>query len=175
MFDLRFPPALHALSEITLEDDFPEDIDLEFHKAFQSVEETKSWLLAWTNNSALTGSELRVFAQDGTGGMVCFWAMREEESVLDLPVVFMGSEGEVSVVASNFNELLLLLASGYGPYEANAYSPLGEKNPDVVMPDSLTQLLRERGLERRSAEAILDEAKAAYPGFEDLVAEWNKW
>jgi hypothetical protein len=82
---------------------------------------TRSWFRAWTGNKELDGYEYLVFGQDGTGGYVAFWCVRPNKGVLDQPIVFFGSEGDVGVVASDFSHYLWLLAGGFGPYEAVAY------------------------------------------------------
>ncbi|GAA2277823.1 hypothetical protein GCM10010430_74680 [Kitasatospora cystarginea] len=45
-----------------------EGIDFESFDAFLSAEDTTDWLRAWTDNAELTGSNFRVFGQNGSGG-----------------------------------------------------------------------------------------------------------
>ncbi|MDJ0345135.1 hypothetical protein QMK19_31840 [Streptomyces sp. H10-C2] len=63
----------------------------------------------------LNGDSFRVFGQDGTGGYAAFWLVRPGRSLVEQPVVFLGSEGDVGVVARDLAGYLWLLAEGFGP------------------------------------------------------------
>ena len=69
-------------------------------------------------------SEYLIFGQDGSGGYAAFWLVNNVEDLLQQPIVFFGSEGEVGVVAQNFGDYVWLFAHGLGPYEAVAYPDL---------------------------------------------------
>ncbi|MEU3071728.1 hypothetical protein ABZ712_33365, partial [Streptomyces sp. NPDC006906] len=85
------------------------------------------------------------------------------------PVVFLGSEGETGVVASNLASFLWLLADGFGPWEA--------ATSDEPEPDWAPQV--NRGLaavaerfapdHRASAAAIIAQAAHEFPDFEDTI------
>jgi hypothetical protein len=115
------PKALRELLE--LEFDYAEGsgIDFEPYSEFLSVEDTRSWIQAWTGNKELSGEEYLVFGQDGTGGYAAIWRTRADKGLLDQPVVFFSSEGDLGVVAEDFSSFVWLLAGGFGPYEAIAY------------------------------------------------------
>lgn len=116
-FDQKFPTLLAELHELDI--DYDEDeIDFEPYQEFLCAEDNESWIQSWTGNDELTGSEYRVFGQDGTGGYAAFWLVRKGKPILEQPIVFFGSEGELGVVAKDFYDYLWLLAGGYGPYEA---------------------------------------------------------
>src|SRR5882724_3262967 len=70
-------------------------MDFEPYTEFLSEDETCNWIRAWTANACLEGTEYRIFGQDGTGGYAAFWCIRPDMSVLDQPIVFFGSEGEL--------------------------------------------------------------------------------
>jgi hypothetical protein len=58
--------------------------------------------------------EFRQLGMDGAGGLVAFWLVYERP-LLEQPVVFIGSEGEVKPVAKDLVDFLELLALGHGP------------------------------------------------------------
>lgn len=115
--DRSFPPALAAVAEVEFAYDDGAGVDYEPYSAFLSAEETTAWLRAWTGNAELNGDAFRVFGQDGTGGYTAFWLVRPGRPLADQPVVFLGSEGELDVLASGLDSFLWLLASGFGAYE----------------------------------------------------------
>ncbi|MGC3859044.1 SMI1/KNR4 family protein [Micromonospora chersina] len=99
------PPALSEAHEVGFDYRDGAGVDFEPYPDFLDAGETAEWWRAWTGNAELDGSELRVFGQDGTGGLA----------------VFLGSEGETGVLAQNLWAYLWLLADGFGPWEATAY------------------------------------------------------
>ena len=116
--DRTFPPALAALSGIEFpwssdeesEEAAPTNIDYEPYDEFTSADGTTDWIRAWTGNEDLDGDAFRVFAQDGTGGLVTSWIVRPEKPLAEQPVAFFGSEGEVGVVATDLGSFLWALA-----------------------------------------------------------------
>lgn len=117
----EFPELLQKLHRIDIDYDDGNGIDFEPYDSFYSDIDTSSWIKAWTGNTGLDGKEYRIFGQDGSGGYVAFWCIRNTRDVLEQPVVFFGSEGELGVIARNFYEYVWLFAGGIGPYEAVAY------------------------------------------------------
>src|SRR3954468_22834926 len=116
MFDRAFPPVLSELHQ--LEFDYEKGYDFEPYDQFQSADENREWIHAWTGNQELDGAEYRIFGQDGTGGLAMFWLVRKGAPILEQPIVFFGSEGEMGVIARNFGDYLWLLAGGLGPLES---------------------------------------------------------
>lgn len=164
-FDRTLPRELAELNAITLDYDGGEGVDFEPYDRFMPSEENAAWIRAWTGNRELTGSEYRVFGQDGSGGYAALWLVREGESLLDQPIVFFGSEGELGVIASSFYDYLWLLAGGYGPEEAVAYPPTG----DAIRRDlPEVRALAERYAKHaeKSPRAVLAAAAAEFPTFE---------
>jgi hypothetical protein len=140
-------------------------IDFEPYPEFLSAEETRSWIRAWTGNEELSGEEYLIFGQDGTGGHAAIWCARVDRDLLDQPIVFFGSEGEVGVIARDFSSFLWLLAGGYGPYEAVAYpGDHREANP------TFTEFARHHatGAPIRP-EDVLANARREFPDFEENV------
>jgi hypothetical protein len=131
-------------------------------------EENESWIRAWTGNQELTGSAYRVFGQDGTGGYAALWLVREGKPLLDQPVVFFGSEGELGIVASSFYDYLWLVAGGYGPMEAVAYPP-SDDAPRRDVPEARALAERHAKSAEKSPRAVLAAAVAEFPDFEKDV------
>ena len=133
-----------------------------------SQAETRESIRAWTGNDDLDGIEFLIFGEDGTGGYAAFWNVRPGAPILEQPIVFLGSEGEVGVIARNFGEYLWLLADGVGPCEA-VEEP--ERPPALA---STAQEFRQfaeahAGTERRTAAEVLDAARREYPDFENHI------
>jgi hypothetical protein len=162
-FDVKFPKLLRQLHQLEFE--YDEGIDFEPYQEFQSAEDAADWLQAWTRNQELTASEYRIFGQDGTGGFAAFWLKRPGKPILEQPIVFFGSEGELGVVARDFYDYLWLLAAGLGPYEAVADG--GEDTQPIA------QFLKFAGehaaAQKKTAAKVLAAAKKEFPDFEKDV------
>ncbi|MBH1936195.1 SMI1/KNR4 family protein [Streptomyces sp. AV19] len=165
--DRRFPDALADVARADFDYADGHGVDFEPYAAFDSAEETTDWLRHWTGNHELDGDAYRVFGQDGTGGLAAIWCGRPGQSLTAQPVVFMGSEGELGIVAGNLSDFLWVLADGLGPMEATAYE---DRTP---RPDAALAALAERHATtpRRAAREIIAEARAEFPTFaEDIDA-----
>jgi hypothetical protein len=169
MSDTTFPDLLsklHALDYFHAEpEDDGEVMDFEPYTAFMSADDTRHWLRAWTGNDEVDGAAFRVFGQDGSGGYAAFWLVDPAKGILDQPVVFFGSEGELGVVASDFAHYLWLLAGGVGPYEAVAYA--GELGEPVAEFISFAKTHSNR--EPMTPRQVLAEAAARFPTFVDDI------
>ncbi len=161
-FDQTLPPRLAALNALPFDYADGEGIDFEPHPRFQSADDNAVWLRAWTGNERVTGAEYRVFGQDGTGGYAALWLVRPGADLLDQPIVFFGSEGELSVVASRFADYLWLLAAGVGPYEATCYGADGARAPQP----ELAAFAEQHGGAPRLPGEVLAAARAEFPDFE---------
>ncbi len=93
----RLPPALAELARTPI--DHAEGIDFEPYDAFCTTEETTAWVREWTGDPEADGSALRIFGQDGSGGLAALWRARPGRPLTEQPVVFLGSEGECGIVA----------------------------------------------------------------------------
>ena len=62
--------------------------------------------------------------------MATFWLIFDECPLSEQPIAFLGSEGEMAVVAENLAKYLWLLADGLGPMEACCGSP--NARPDAA-------------------------------------------
>ncbi|MFJ4918522.1 SMI1/KNR4 family protein [Streptomyces sp. NPDC088725] len=165
--DRQYPPALAAAMAVRLDSMGEDGADFEPCPAFLSADETTEWLRQWTRNGELNGDEFRVFGQDGTGGCAAFWLVRPGRALAGQPVVFLGSEGETGVVASDLGDFLWLLAAGLGPWEA-----VDSREPDWIPrahPD-LTAIAEQFAPDHRaSATAVMERAAREFPDFDDII------
>lgn len=162
-FDRTFPEVLASLHQHEFDYADGEGIDFEPYEEFQSAEENSDWIRAWTGNQELDGSEYRIFGQDGTGGLAALWLARPDADLLEQPVVFFGSEGEVGVISYDFSDYLWLLAAGLGPLEAISYGA-DERSAHPAF----TAFAEEHAPgSKKNAATVLGRAKAAFPSFEE--------
>ncbi|MFF2959412.1 SMI1/KNR4 family protein [Streptomyces sp. NPDC057963] len=167
--DRQFPDALAAAMAVRIECIGEDGVDFEPYEYFLSADETTDWFRAWTGNTEVNGAEFRVFGQDGTGGYAAFWLVRPGRGLAQQPIVFLGSEGETGVVASNLAAFLWLLADGFGPWEA---ATSDEPEPDwapQVNRDLAAVAERFAPGHRASAAAIIAQAAHEFPDFEDTI------
>ncbi|HWM85744.1 MAG TPA: hypothetical protein VNO33_07895 [Kofleriaceae bacterium] len=164
-FSQKFPPVLSELHELEFDYEDGEGIDFEPYQEFQSADDNAAWFKAWTGNDEVDGSEYRVFGQDGTGGYAAFWLVREGKPILEQPIVFFGSEGELGIVAASFSDYLWLLAGGFGPLEAVEY-PEDDRSPSA---DFTEFAGRNAPGDQKSPREVLSAAKAEFPGFVEQV------
>lgn len=175
MHDLQkqneFPELLNRLHQLEFdyidedEDEDEDGIDFEPYKHFLSISETQDWFRAWTGNPDADSSKILVFGQDGTGGYAAIWIIKENSSLLEQPIVYFGSEGELGVVAANFSDYLWLLATNHGPYEAVAY-PDAIRQPNSTFSDFAQQYAT---TPQRAITEILYLANATFPDFHQYI------
>jgi hypothetical protein len=139
-------------------------IDYEPFETFLSSVETEDWFRAWTGNQNAEFACFRVFGQDGAGGYVAFWVVRDVLDILCQPIVFLGSEGEIAVLARNFKDYLWLLAAGIGPSEA-ASCP---DEPRLAQP-MLAKFAESNAPPFKEAAHVLADARAEFPQFERFI------
>ncbi|MFT6587356.1 MAG: hypothetical protein ACJAVU_003510 [Cognaticolwellia sp.] len=119
--DREFPELLKQLHSIEIDYNDGEGIDFEPFDSFYSKSETTEWIKAWTGNNEVDGNDYLIFGQDGSGGYAAFWCVKDNCDLLQQPIVFFGSEGELGIIAQTFYDYLWLFARGVGPYEATVY------------------------------------------------------
>jgi len=165
--ELEMPKVLQDLHKEAFDYADGEGIDFEPYSELLSANHTQDWIRAWTGNRSLDGHEYRVFGQDGSGGYAAFWCVRESANLLEQPIIFLGSEGERAVIASNFADYLWLLAGGVGPFEACAY-PDAERSPNSQFE---AFALAHAPNARKTPQAVLATARTEFPSFDALVNE----
>ncbi|MFC0435810.1 SMI1/KNR4 family protein [Kutzneria buriramensis] len=167
MSEEPLPTALAEVSRVEFPYDSDDDVDFEPYQQFMPVEENAFWIPLWTGTDLLDPNDFRVFGQDGSGGYAILWLAAEDEPLTAQPVVFMGSEGDHGVIASDLGDFLWLLADGSGPYEAVA-EPDRPSRPNA----ELTAIAERHAPQaRKSAAEVIALARERFPHFERLIAE----
>ena len=159
--DWMMPEVMKEMHHLPFDYLDGEGIDFEPFLEFQSEEETRIWIQAWTGNKLLDGAEYRVFGQDGSGGYAAFWLVRPEITLLDQPIVFFGSEGDLGILACTFADYLWLLAGGLGPFEAINY----EDAITAANPVFTTFAINYAAANKAMPQEILAKAQSAFPTF----------
>ena len=166
----KFPKLVQSFNQIEIDYYDGNGIDFEPYDEFMSEAETQEWLVCWTGNSSCDSSIFKVFGQDGTGGYAAFWLVRQNVDILEQPVVFLGSEGEVGVVSANFYEFIWLFANGIGPYEAI-------ENPTFIrkVNPAFRGFAEEHAPSYKlDSDQIVKKVKAEFPMFEKFIDELCK-
>lgn len=162
---MKFPPLLAALHALDYETDEDDGLYFEALTAFMPKKEVKRWFRAWTDNPEADGRCLKVFAEDGAGGLTAFWQVQADAPLLTQPVVFLGSEGEIGVAARDFEDYLWLLAQGHAAAEAVA--GMDADRPRVK---AFARFAKQHAPARkRSVARIVADAEAAFPMFRAWV------
>ena len=113
----------------------------------------------------MDGHEFRVFGKDGMGGYAAFWLVRAGKPLPEQPIVFLGSEGEVGVVASNLSDYLWLLAGGIGPCEA-VVAGVGKKKANAAFTDFAA---KHAPGARKPPSKVLSATRKEFPGFKKMI------
>lgn len=132
---------------------------------FEWSVETAEWWTAWTGNPAAGIPPFRVFGRDGTGGLAAFWLRVPGAAIEAQPIVFLGSEGELSVIARNLADYLWLLANGVGPLETVD----GMHRIPVPIPALVELAQRYTGIPARPVEAVRSVADAELAALTALI------
>ncbi len=132
----------------------------------------------WTRDPRID-EDVVIFAQDGTGSMIGLWrgeaGADSDRSPSSFPVVFLGSEGMLAVMAPDLAAFAYLLACGNGTYNwaCLMQDPAGPEGYLVARatPARLEVLHAELaaafapGVDAARASAALDAARALTPRF----------
>jgi hypothetical protein len=164
--DLALPTALAEMAEVGFEWEWDEETDeargcdFELYDQFEASDQTAWWFRLWTGNQEVDGSEFRFFGTTGAGDYTGFWLTRPGAPIIDQPVVYIGSEGDVEVIARDLGDLLWLFAAG-----------LFTDSESPAQPNEAFQAIAERHApgRRRSPDAIEAAAQAEFPHFSDLI------
>ena len=133
------------------------NLDFEMYGSFNEQYKPSDW----TRNPA-SDDELFTFGMDGSGGQVAIWR-RDAAPLEELPVVFLGSEGEVKPLATSLPSFLHLVASGFGPAEI-AFATIEDPTPNESMLEWVQSTYPNRAFS--DPQSILDDAAEALAGFE---------
>ncbi|MBS2535077.1 hypothetical protein KGQ20_20120 [Catenulispora sp. NF23] len=188
--DLALPAALAAIAAIGFpldleadededeeraepdEDDAPEDppVDFEPFEEFLDPDDATDWFRGWTANQDVDADQFRVFGQSADGGYAAFWLVREDATLAEQPIVFLGSDGETGVVACDLPSFLWLVADGSGPYEAVEH-PTRRSRPH---PEFTAIAEKHAGTDPMTARQVVAAARDEFPDFEDTMVELSR-
>jgi hypothetical protein len=156
-----FPEILKGFEEI-INSGHGGEIDLEVYQSFNEQYKPSHW----TRNPK-TDDELWSFASDGTGGQLAVWQHIPGLPVEERPVVFLGSEGEVSPLASDLASFFNLIAHGKDPYQVatDTHSDTQPANPEML------EWVAEQWPNRKfpAPKKIIADAKSKYKHFEKHI------
>jgi len=127
--------------------------------------EVAEWWRYWTGDPAARLPPFRVFGRDGSGGLAAFWIRDADVSLETQPIVFLGSEGELKVIARDLGDYLWLLANGVGPLETVD----GIHRVPAPIPELVTIARRYTGTAPRSVQTLIAAADAELPALTLLV------
>ncbi|OAL80388.1 hypothetical protein AY606_15590 [Acinetobacter sp. SFB] len=161
----KFPNLLTELHQLEFDYADGDGIDFEPYQTFMSKNEASQWLKAWTGNGQADADSLLVFGQDGTGGYAAFWMVNPDKEILDQPIVFLGSEGKIGVVAKDFNDYLWLLAQNHGPLESIEYP----EDTSKVNNEFLNFAKQNSKSISRPVSEILSDAQNSNPNFKGWI------
>ncbi|MEV1154802.1 SMI1/KNR4 family protein [Micromonospora chokoriensis] len=139
--------------------------DFQPDAAFAGSGEMAEWWRYWTGDPAAGVPPFRVFGRDGSGGLAAFWIRDAGAAVETQPVVFLGSEGELKVIARDLGDYLWLLANGVGPLETVD----GVYRVPSPIPELVAVAQRYTVGAPRSVEILLADADAELPALTSLV------
>ena len=163
----QFPNLLTELHQLEFDYADGDGIDFEPYQTFMSQNQANQWLEAWTGNSQADANSLLVFGQDGTGGYAAFWMINQDKDILDQPIVFLGSEGAIGVVAKDFNDYLWLLAQNHGPLESIEYP----EDTSKINNNFLNFAKQNSKSISRSVSIITSDAQNSYPNFKGWIED----
>lgn len=83
-----------------------------FSNGFEfSMDTEKVGLRTYSENTEFLSSIIEFGDSDGTGSTYAFWRPNKDFSLDDCPIIWLGSEGDVEVVALHFDDFLRLLTT----------------------------------------------------------------
>lgn len=163
----EFPTLLAELHRLEFDYADGDGIDFEPYDEFLAADQVQHWFQAWTGNAQAACDDFLIFGQDGSGGYAAIWPVRAGKALVDQPIVFFGSEGELAVIAACLSDYVWLLASNLGPYEATAY-PNSPREPNQGF---LAFASHHATTPRRTACEIIAAAQAEFPDFETRIRQ----
>jgi hypothetical protein len=148
-------------------------------------DESAGNIAAWLGATPKDGTRFINFAQDGTGSLFCLWLRPGHDDVETAPVVYLGSEGELGVLAKDPAAFLEFVASGmtFDGHGGSFFDPLESEADEDFVADVKARrakvvkfVKRQLGKqELRHPSELRAEAEAAYPGLADWVAANNAY
>ena len=172
--DLSLPLALAEVFSIGFNFEWDDETltargcDFEPYETFEAPARTAEWYRLWTGNPQVDGSEFRFFGSTGAGDYAGFWLVRPGAPIIDQPIIYLGSEGQCSVVARDLGDLLWLFAAGYGP--AEAVEPVKYRDA-ILEPNDAFRTIAEQHAPGHElpVEQIVSAAQVEFPQFSDYI------
>ena len=160
---ITMPDPIRALCEYLEKHDYP------LSGCFEISTIGDGDMQAWFPNDSEMQNRFAVFGRGSTGSVYALWLQGRDPN--NSPIVVLGSEGELLVLATDAIQFCRLLGCGYDELE---WDNLTEPSP--AWGD--TKILREWLGERfeiefsKTGENIVDAAKKRYPNFTSFVQSW---
>ncbi|MEU3557178.1 SMI1/KNR4 family protein [Streptomyces fragilis] len=168
--DRTFPEALAAVSRVAFPYDDGRGIDYEPYGDFLSAEETTQWFRAWTGNDDVDGDMFRVFGQQGAGGLVALWLVREGGATGRAAGGVPGVGGGDGASRPRPGRLPVAAGAGDGPDGRRPRGGAADGERAVRPHPGMTAVAQRFAAGRRRApEAILRDAAEGVPDLEETV------
>ncbi len=128
-------------------------------------------MAAWFPNDTEMQRRFAVFGRGSTGSVYSIW-LRDGNDAENAPVVVLGSEGEMLVLATDCSEFCRLLGCGYDELE---WDDLTKPSPTYETTQPLRDWLKARmniDCPHTGAD-IVAAATERYPDFADFIQQWQ--
>lgn len=168
------------LSEYELDDDADEDLyllDLELHEDI-SFNVFNYWMGEdkYRKQEVDLSQHFATFGENGDGSLIAIW-LSKGKKVLECPVVVIGSEGELGIVAPDYLTFLQLSAMGCGMYDLMDWQPTEAQDSFLPMIDFLNYIkttFKRSSIDKSEVGLILEKARAGSPNLEEMVEDFFK-
>lgn len=129
-------------------------------------------MAAWFPQDDAMQSKFAVFGRGSTGSTYALWLI-DGNDTNQAPVVVLGSEGELLVLATTPWEFCRLLGCGYDELE---WDDLNQPSQTYDEAQPLRDWLKQNlNMDcPTTGSEIVSAAKKKYPGFHDFVTSWQK-
>lgn len=112
---------------------------------------------------ATSGDTFVQFGQDGGGSMFLLWYYPDLNA--PPPVVFLGSEGERCLIATNIDDFIRQLGSGHRFSYGTWMEPLPNEIDELVRCELRRAIHEKYGLGDEPPESFAEKARLAHPDF----------
>ena len=167
----KFPPNVSLPLGVRTLCDFLDQNGYPISGCFEISKIGDDDMAAWFPNDTEMQHRFAVFGRGSTGSVYALW-LRDGNDADTAPVIVLGSEGELRVLATNSLEFCRLLGCGYDELE---WDDLTKPSPTR----DATQPLRNWLTERLNLNcppvgfAIVSTATERYPDFGDFLRRWQ--
>ena len=161
---VSMPPAIRALCDFLDLNGYP------ISGCFEISTIGDDDMAAWFPNDVSMQRRFAVFGRGSTGSVYALW-LRDGDDANSAPVVVLGSEGELLVLATDPVQFCRLLGCGYGELE---WDDLTTPSPEWEVTKPLRDWLTPRLTIEfpRTGDSIVASARERYPDFQAFVQSW---